>query len=80
MRDHYRYSLWDGHRKVYLGITENPSRRELEHEQDKIFDRMEIESPRVCYETARNWERDSLETYRDGHNGNNPKYNIRLSG
>ena len=31
--------------------------------------------PKVTEETARNWEQQSLETYRRNHGGNNPKYN-----
>ena len=74
-RDTYRYSLWDSHEKVYIGITTDPESRENAHMQDKGFDRMQIEGPAVSPETARGWEQEAIDTYRRGHGGKPPKYN-----
>ena len=61
--------------KVYIGITNDPERREDEHKQDKDFDRMKVEGPCVSRETAGEWEKDALDKYRKGHGGRAPKYN-----
>ena len=74
-RDTSRYTLRDGQKKVYIGKTDNPERREAEHRQDKKFDRMQIEGPRVSDETALQWEKEAIEKYRKGHGGKPPKYN-----
>ena len=74
-RDHYRYSLWDGHEKVYIGQTTDPESRENAHGQDKEFDRMQVEGPAVSRETALEWEQEAIDTYRRGHGGEPPKYN-----
>ena len=36
-RNTYKYELTRGNRVVYVGITNDPSRREAEHRQDKDF-------------------------------------------
>ena len=41
-RDTYKYELTKGNRVVYVGITNDPERREAEHHQDKDFDKMKI--------------------------------------
>lgn len=74
-RDHYRYSLWDGHEKVYIGQTTDPESRENAHRQDKEFDRMQIEGPAVSRETALEREQEAIEKYRSTHGGRAPKYN-----
>ena len=74
-RDHYRYTLWDGHEKVYIGQTTAPESRENAHRQDKKFDQMRVEGPAVSRETALEWEQEAIETYRGGHEGKSPKYN-----
>lgn len=75
-RNYTRYELWDGQKKVYIGITNDPDRRIDEHDGDgKRFTRMEIVGPKVKEETARDWEQDALDTYRRGHNGRNPRHN-----
>ena len=74
-RDTYRYTLWDGHEKVYIGITANPESRESAHGQDKEFDSMHIEGPVVSQETALEWEQEAIDTYCRGHGGEPPKYN-----
>ncbi|MBA7657666.1 hypothetical protein ES703_65606 [subsurface metagenome] len=75
-RNHYRYILKKGRKKVYIGITKDPERREEEHKQEgKDFSHMEIIKPKVSKETVEQWEENSLKTYRKGHQGKNPKYN-----
>lgn len=41
-RDTYKYELTQGNKVVYVGITNNPERREAEHRQDKDFTTMRI--------------------------------------
>ena len=75
-RNHYRYQLKDGHRIVYIGITNDPDRRLDEHEAEgKGFGHMRIVGPSVTRETAAAWEAESLKRYRWAHRGRNPKYN-----
>ena len=75
-RDYYRYELKDGHGVVYIGITNDPARREQEHRSEgKVFDTMNVIRPAVTETTAREWEQERLKTYRSNHGGENPKYN-----
>lgn len=75
-RDHKRYTLWDSHTLVYVGITDDPGRRETEHPAEgKSFTRMQIEGPAVSKESALKWEQERRETYRRHHRGRDPKYN-----
>ena len=75
-RDYIRYELWDGPKKVYIGITNDPERRIGEHDGDrKRFTKMEIVGPKVTEETARTGEQEALDAYRRGHNGRNPRHN-----
>lgn len=69
------YTLKKGNKKVYEGTTNDLVRRIKEHARDgKKFDRVEF-TALASRETARATERESLETYRRGHGGENPKYN-----
>jgi len=75
-RDTYRYTLWDGRRKVYAGTTENPDQRKQQHRaKGWRFTTMHREGPVVTRETALEWEQNALEAYRRGHGGRNPRYN-----
>lgn len=74
-RDYSRYELWDGNKIVYIGITNDPDRRIDEHGIKKDFSTMRVSGPKVSEETARIWEQDRLDTYRQNHEGKNPKYN-----
>ena len=56
-RDTYRYTLRDGNRIVYRGITGDPDRRAAEHKTAGKPGKMRIEGPRVSRETALDWER-----------------------
>ncbi len=74
-RDTTRYTLRNGQKIVYIGVTNKPERREGEHEQDKNFGQMRKEGPKVSKESALEWEQEALERYRRNHDGRNPKYN-----
>jgi len=75
-RDHYRYELRDNRKFVYAGITDDPSRREMEHESErKRFTSMHVVGPAVTKESAEQWEEERLEQYRRSHGGKNPRYN-----
>ncbi|TKJ42467.1 plasmid stabilization protein [candidate division LCP-89 bacterium B3_LCP] len=81
MRKTIRYKLYDGRKDVYHGITKNLERREQEHERDgKKFSRVERVGPAVTVETAKQWEEQSLKSYRKNHGGKNPKYNEDKTG
>ena len=41
-RDTYKYELTRGNKVVYVGITNDPARREQEHRQDKNFTKMRL--------------------------------------
>jgi len=75
-RDYYRYELREGRRVVYVGITNDPERREQEHRSEgKVFTSMHVIRPAVTETGAREWEQQRLETYRTNHGGKDPKYN-----
>ena len=75
-RDPYRYLLYHQVAIVYIGITNDPERREREHrDEGKKFTTLSLQGPRVTEEGARRWEEERLETYRRNHGGKNPKYN-----
>jgi hypothetical protein len=79
-RDYKKYELKNGHEVVYRGITNDLARRGTEHSKDKNFTSMK-QVGRACSEqSARNWEQNSLETYRKNHGGENPKYNKTKNG
>ena len=80
-RDYYNYVLRDSKTIVYFGITIDPERRLKEHDTDgKNFSHMIVSTPIVTKETAKKREEEKLKTYRDGHNGKNPKYNKTKKG
>ena len=74
-RDTTRYTLRNGQKIVYIGITNSPERREGEHQQEKNFGQMRKEGPKVSKETALDWEGEALGRYRKGHQGKTPEYN-----
>lgn len=80
-RDTYNYSLKDGRKVVYKGITSDPDARIEEHaDSGKRFTHMVVEGPPRTRRAAREGEIDALEAYRRSHGGRNPKYNIRRDG
>lgn len=75
-RNHYRYELKEVRKIVYIGITDDPSRREPEHKSEgKHFANMKIVGRAVTEESAKQWEEKKLDQYRRSHRGKNPKYN-----
>lgn len=61
---------------MYVGITNNPERRECEHRSEgKGFSRMNIVGPAVTRPSAKKWEAKRLEQYRRSHGGKNPQHN-----
>lgn len=77
-RDTSRYELWDGHKKVYIGITNDLERRNGEHHAEGLrFDRTEKVGPAVTRDSASEWEQQALETYRQNHDGKSPRGNNR---
>lgn len=79
-RDTNKYVLKDGNKVVYVGITDNPERREAEHRQDKNFDKMELVGRKSTRGGAEQWEAYRIETYMKNHGGDTPKYNKNTSG
>lgn len=80
MRNWYKYELWNGRTLVYIGRTQDPTRRRYEHSRTKEFTRMKIIGRAVTEETAKKWEWERLATYRRNHHGQNPLYNMTLLG
>lgn len=75
-RNSYNYELKDGHRVVYRGQTNNLRRRAKEHLRDgKKFTHIRKIGNAKTKEGALKTEKTSLQSYRKGHGGNNPKYN-----
>lgn len=75
-RDTARYVLKDGPKIVYFGITDNLERRVTQHRAEGLrFTNVHKEGPLVSGESAHEWERRRLETYRRNHGGRNPRYN-----
>ena len=79
-RDTSKYVLTKGNKIVYVGITNDPVRREAEHHQDKDFDAMKIIGRKSSRESAEQWETDRIETDMDNHKGETPKYNKTTTG
>lgn len=79
-RDTYKYELTQGNKVVYVGITNDPVRREMEHRQDKDFDRMRIIGRPSTLDGASLWETDRIQTYMRNHGGDTPLYNQNSHG
>lgn len=79
-RDTYKYELTQGNKVVYVGITNDPARREMEHRQDKDFDRMRIIGRPSTLDGASQWETDRIQTYMRNHGGETPLYNQNEHG
>lgn len=79
-RNTYKYELTRGNRVVYVGITNDPSRREAEHRQDKDFTTMRIVGHPSTLDGASQWETNRIETYMRNHNGDTPLYNKNSHG
>jgi predicted GIY-YIG superfamily endonuclease len=74
------YKLVSNNRATYIGTTNNPSRRLVEHMQSgKNFDKMVITSPVLPRKEAERREARNIESYREA-TGKNPKYNKTPDG
>ena len=52
-----KYTLRQGNKITYRGITNNPTRRASEHKQAGRPGKMRIEGPKVTRKSALAWER-----------------------
>lgn len=80
IKDTHKYVLKDGNKILYVGITDNPQRRESEHRQNKDFQKMEVIGRAVTRQSAEKWETERIEQYRRNHNGNVPPFNKTQNG
>ena len=69
------YTLREGNKVTYIGITNDPDRRASEHRSDGKEGDMRIEGPPMSRESAQKWERERMETYQKNHGGNKPPEN-----
>ncbi len=68
--------LRDGRDVVQYGISCDPEARGEEHlDGGKRFTSLTVVGPAVTRDTALDWERDRIETYRRSHQGRMPRYN-----
>mgnify|MGYP000027324510 FL=1 len=79
-RNTYKYELTKGNKVVYVGITNNPGRREAEHRQNKNFDKMKIVGNVSTLAGASQWETNRIQTYMNNHKGQTPLYNQNEHG
>ena len=74
-RDTVNYTLRQGRKTVYHGITNNPSRRRSEHKASgKRFTSMTT-STKVSRSTARKRESSRISSHKQSHHGRKPRYN-----
>lgn len=74
-KDTVTYELRLDDEVVYIGTTNDPDRREDEHDEDKVFDELVPTSEPMTAVRAKQKEAEDLEAYRHGHGGMNPLYN-----
>ncbi|OIR01325.1 hypothetical protein GALL_166130 [mine drainage metagenome] len=79
-RDYHKYELKKGNKLLYVGITNDPERREDEHKNDKRFGHMNIIGNATTKEGAEKWETERLKQYADNHNGKLPPKNKTSNG
>ena len=74
-RDTVNYTLRQGRKVVYKGITNNPERRAAEHKRSgKKFTSMTT-SVKVSRKTAQKREKSKIKTFKKNHSGKKPRYN-----
>ncbi len=79
-RDTVTYELKKGNKVVYVGTTNDPERREVEHKQQgKQFTKLNVTSRKMTDNGAKKKEAERLKTYRRNQ-GKNPLYNKDLDG
>ncbi|MBA2846163.1 putative GIY-YIG superfamily endonuclease [Methanococcus maripaludis] len=74
------YELKQGHKKVYVGTTNDPERRMKEHERaGKKFTHMNVLTGKKTQSNAKKMEKELIEKY-GGSKRKTPKYNKTLWG
>ena len=79
-RNTTKYVLKKRNKVVYVGITDDPDRREAEHRLDKDFDSMVKIGNVSSRQGAELWETERIHQYMKNHDGHTPKYNQNTSG
>ena len=80
-RDTYKYEIRNGRKLVYIGITNDMTRREQEHRAEGMdFTTMTQVGRKTTRDAASDWESDRIDTYMKNHNGQRPEYNKNDSG
>ncbi len=75
------YTLRQGNKIVYVGITKDPETREQQHrDEGKRFGKLRVEGPKRTSDSAAKWEEQKLAGYRATHGGRNPKHNETKEG
>ena len=75
------YTLRNRRGKVlYVGTTNNPRRRSVEHKKSGKRGRMKVETVGMPRGLARRWEAGRLARHRRQNKGRNPRYNKTRSG
>lgn len=74
------YKLVKSGKAVYIGTTNNPSRRNFEHSKSgKKYDYLQVTSPKISKRTAERRETRNLRSYKKA-TGKKPKYNKTYNG
>lgn len=74
------YKLVQNNRAVYIGVTNDPNTRIIQHLQSgKLFDQMVITSPLLPRQEAERRESRNIASYREA-TGRNPRYNKTSNG
>lgn len=75
------YALFNGREKVYIGTTNDLEERAAAHKDTgKRFTRIEPTSRAMTEDGAKRKEGEQLKQYRQGHRGQNPRYNKDSDG
>lgn len=76
LRDTWLYELKDGNEIVYYGISLDPDRRAIQHNNSgKKFTHINIKSVALTKKSAEERERKDIQRYQRQHGGRSPKYN-----
>ena len=57
-RDTTRYQLKEGNKIIHTGITDDPMRREREHQKERPNSHLVPQGPKVTRESAEKWEQE----------------------
>lgn len=76
-----KYELRTGNKVEYVGITDRPAEREAEHRAEGMnFGKLVQIGNRTTREAAGRWEESRIQTYKQNHGGQRPRYNQNDSG